>query len=88
MLGDDRGGRRLVPPQSIFGHAIRDRLHLVRSEALELRRVRGERAGMALPIHPHMLRHGCGFKLANDGVDTHALQQVSVASGHPFDTYQ
>src|SRR6516225_11804118 len=40
MLGDDRGGRRLVPPQSIFGHAIRDRLHLVRSEALELRRVR------------------------------------------------
>jgi hypothetical protein len=46
MLGDDRGGRRLVPPQSIFGHAIRDRLHLVRSEALELRRVRGERAGI------------------------------------------
>jgi site-specific recombinase XerD len=43
---------------------------------------------MALPIHPHMLRHGCGFKLANDGVDTHALQQVSVATGHPFDTYQ
>jgi DNA-binding transcriptional LysR family regulator len=26
-----------VPPQSIFAHAIRDRLHLVRSEALELR---------------------------------------------------
>jgi site-specific recombinase XerD len=74
MLGDDMGGRRLVPPQSIFGHAIRDRLHLVRSEALELRRVRGERAGMALPIHPHMLRHACGFKLANDGHDTRALQ--------------
>jgi hypothetical protein len=37
MLGDDRGGRRLVPPQSISGHAIRDRLHLVRFEALELR---------------------------------------------------
>src|SRR5215469_12447511 len=31
------GRRWLVPPQSIFGHAIRDRLHLVRSEALELR---------------------------------------------------
>jgi integrase len=26
-------------------------------------------------IHPHMLRHGCGFKLANDGVDTRTLQQ-------------
>jgi site-specific recombinase XerD len=25
-------------------------------------------------IHPHMLRHACGFKLANDGRDTRALQ--------------
>ena len=25
-------------------------------------------------MHPHMLRHACGFKLANDGVDTRALQ--------------
>src|SRR5262249_30982111 len=44
MLGDDRGGRRLVPPQSISGHAIRDRLHLVRSDALELRLVSRTRA--------------------------------------------
>ena len=34
------GPRRLLPTQSVSGHAIRDRLHLVRSEALELRRVR------------------------------------------------
>jgi len=25
-------------------------------------------------VHPHMLRHACGFKLANDGRDTRALQ--------------
>jgi type 1 fimbriae regulatory protein FimB/type 1 fimbriae regulatory protein FimE len=25
-------------------------------------------------VHPHMLRHGCGYKLANDGVDTRSLQ--------------
>ena len=25
-------------------------------------------------VHPHMLRHACGFKLANDGQDTRALQ--------------
>ena len=25
-------------------------------------------------VHPHMLRHGCGYKLANDGRDTRALQ--------------
>ena len=29
---------------------------------------------MPFPIHPHMLRHVCGFKLANDGHDTRALQ--------------
>jgi integrase len=34
----------------------------------------GENAGIAFPVHPHMLRHGCGFKLANDGHDTRAIQ--------------
>lgn len=34
----------------------------------------GEAAGMPFPIHPHMLRHSGGYKLANDGVDTRALQ--------------
>ena len=31
-------------------------------------------AGLPLPVHPDMLRHACGFKLANDGQDTRALQ--------------
>ena len=26
----------------------------------------GKAAKMPFPIHPHMLRHTCGFKLAND----------------------
>ena len=34
----------------------------------------GERAGLPFPIHVHMLRHACGYKLANDGIDTRALQ--------------
>jgi integrase len=34
----------------------------------------GERAEFPFPMHPHMLRHACGFKLANDGQDTRALQ--------------
>ena len=29
---------------------------------------------MPFPIHPHMLRHACGYKLANDGHDTRVLQ--------------
>jgi site-specific recombinase XerD len=35
----------------------------------------GEVAGFPFPVHPHMLRHACGFYLANKGVDTRALQQ-------------
>ena len=27
----------------------------------------GEVAKLPFPIHPHMLRHACGYKLANDG---------------------
>jgi integrase len=34
----------------------------------------GERAGLAFPIHVHMLRHACGYALANAGHDTRALQ--------------
>ena len=32
------------------------------------------RASLEIKAHPHMLRHACGFKLANDGHDTRALQ--------------
>ncbi len=31
-------------------------------------------AGLGLKVHPHMLRHACGFALANAGHDTRALQ--------------
>ena len=34
----------------------------------------GEAAKMPFSVHPHMLRHACGFKLANQGVDTRSLQ--------------
>jgi len=34
----------------------------------------GEVAKLGMPIHPHMLRHSTGYKLANDGHDTRAIQ--------------
>ena len=43
----------------------------------------GQRARLSLPVHFHMLRHSCGYKLANDGIDTRAIQDwlghVSIA---------
>jgi integrase len=34
----------------------------------------GEGAKLGFKAHPHMLRHACGFALANKGHDTRALQ--------------
>jgi type 1 fimbriae regulatory protein FimB/type 1 fimbriae regulatory protein FimE len=34
----------------------------------------GVAAGFSFGVHPHMLRHACGYKLANDGHDTRSLQ--------------
>ncbi len=34
----------------------------------------GRKAGLPFPVHPHMLRHAAGYKLANDGQDTRAIQ--------------
>lgn len=31
-------------------------------------------AGIKVPLHPHMLRHSCGFALANTGTDTRLIQ--------------
>jgi integrase len=44
----------------------------------------GEAADFPFLIHSHMLRHSCGYKLANDGHDTRAIQHYlghrSIAS--------
>ena len=34
----------------------------------------GRKAKLDFKVHPHMLRHACGYKLANDGVDTRTIQ--------------
>jgi type 1 fimbriae regulatory protein FimB/type 1 fimbriae regulatory protein FimE len=39
----------------------------------------GERAGIEFPVHPHMLRHACGFYLANKGTD---LRTIQMYLGH------
>jgi type 1 fimbriae regulatory protein FimB len=30
----------------------------------------GEKAKLPVAVHPHMLRHACGFALADPGADT------------------
>jgi len=37
-------------------------------------RTAAERAGLTFAVHPHMLRHGCGYALANRGYDLRVIQ--------------
>ena len=41
----------------------------------------GEAAKFPFLISSHVLRHSCGYKLANDGQDTRAIQHYL---GHPI----
>jgi integrase len=34
----------------------------------------GERAGLPFQVHPHQLRHACGFAMAEEGLDTRLIQ--------------
>ena len=34
----------------------------------------GEKAKLPVAVHPHMLRHACGFALADQGADTRLIQ--------------
>jgi integrase len=47
----------------------------------------GREAKLAFKAHPHMLRHACGYTLANKGHDTRALQAYlatfNIPSGTP-----
>jgi hypothetical protein len=36
-------------------------------------------ADLGIKAHAHMLRHACGYKLANDGHDTRAIQAARCA---------
>ncbi|TMJ79162.1 MAG: integrase [Alphaproteobacteria bacterium] len=40
----------------------------------------GERAKMPFPVHPHMLRHGCGYALANAG---HGSRRTCLSNDRP-----
>ncbi len=47
----------------------------------------GAAADLGFKAHAHMLRHACGYKLANDGHDTRALQHYlghrNIQHTHP-----
>ncbi|MDV1071428.1 MULTISPECIES: tyrosine-type DNA invertase [Klebsiella] len=47
---------------------------LSRQQAYRIIRAAGENAGTVTHTHPHMLRHACGYELAERGTDTRLIQ--------------
>ncbi|EKD3594861.1 tyrosine-type DNA invertase [Salmonella enterica] len=48
--------------------------HLSRQQGYNIINQAGRRAGLSIDAHPHMLRHACGYALADNGVDTRLIQ--------------
>ena len=77
MQGDElRALRRLQREQGLSSHVfMTERGASMTPKAFHALFGRiGVRAKMPFLVHPHMLRHGCGYALANAGHDTRALQ--------------
>ncbi len=47
---------------------------LSRQQGYNIISLAGRRAGLDVDAHPHMLRHACGYALADNGVDTRLIQ--------------
>lgn len=65
--------KRMKPNTDAF--FVSERLNqLNRRTAWSAIRRYGELAGLPLETHPHMLRHACGYALADQGADTRLIQ--------------
>jgi len=71
-----RALRRLLreAPHSAYVFVTERRGPMTPATARKIVARAGELARLPFPIHPHMLRHSTGYKLANDGQDTRAIQ--------------
>ena len=66
---------RLKPPYSVKTFFVSERRRpLHRSTVNLLLEKYSTAASLPLRAHPHMLRHGCGFALADQGADTRLIQ--------------
>lgn len=68
-----RARKAMKPPTDAFFISER-RQALSRKTAWLLVRQYGEIAGLPLSVYPHMLRHACGYALADQGADTRLIQ--------------
>lgn len=68
------GDRKKKSPDTDAFFVSERRTPLNRKTAWVAIRAYGEKAGLSVAAHPHMLRHACGFALADQGADTRLIQ--------------
>ncbi len=88
ILGDElRALRRLQreqPPKSLFVFTSERGAPFTTAGFARMVERAGSEAKFGFKAHPHMLRHACGYALANRGHDTRALQAYL---GHRYPTH-
>jgi integrase len=73
-LRELRRHKRDVPPSNRFIFVSERGAPLSAEGFNRMVKRAGVAANLEIKVHAHMLRHACGFKLANDGIDTRSLQ--------------
>jgi type 1 fimbriae regulatory protein FimB/type 1 fimbriae regulatory protein FimE len=74
LSGDEMRALRALGRESTFVFTSERGAPFTRAGFAKMIARAGVEVGFKLGVHPHMLRHACGYALANRGHDTRALQ--------------
>jgi type 1 fimbriae regulatory protein FimB/type 1 fimbriae regulatory protein FimE len=74
LQGDEMRALRTLKRESSFVFVSERGAPFTRAGFAKMVARLGVAAGFKFGVHPHMLRHACGYALANRGHDTRALQ--------------
>src|SRR6516225_5280899 len=74
LQGDEMRALRALPRESSFVFTSERGAPFTKAGFAKMIARLGQEAKFKFGVHPHMLRHACGFALANRGHDTRALQ--------------
>ena len=74
LQGDEMRALRALKRESTFVFVSERGTPFTRAGVAKMVARLGQEAKFKFGVHPHMLRHACGYALANRGHDTRALQ--------------
>lgn len=79
--------KRCVDGRYVFPSPQKKGSHLSERSVRRIVQIAGREAGLGSHIHPHMLRHSCGFALIKKGI-AHSVVQAYMGHVKPVSTLQ